>query len=665
MASEYAAVEACANGYSPRVSDRSGPRRLSDMPTLKGFTRDFPADDVRGANVNDDDVGAPWREYSFPSGSARGVPRLPSPHRTTANLLAVPGSLLIERQCLRGIRDLIVAQRALHDEFESRWFSMVKKDEDLISGETTFGAFSMQWRGSDNVVNLAGSDRTAASNGFQKRSASKEAVCHDQELVIDGHGHLVPSSAKEVVPKTPPEPFKGPSIDPEELETETPIAAEPRKAQHRGGNVAELAVQLERGASCIDEPVVQPRWITMVNSDRFDMAIGGIIVLNTLSMLLNLEFQGYATKKILFDGCDRGSECDLPHTGADAFIAMEHMFTTFFVTEMSLRFFANGPIFFYNLFHVFDCGIVAASVVDLWILGPLGVGGSSGMAVLRVVRLAKLAKVFRMVRVLRAFEPLRILIITIVHSVGALAWSMSLLLVFEVIGSIFLAQLLIPFINDDSKDLEMRQLVWERFGTWSRAMYTTYEITMAPGGFLQYRKIIWNVTPVVALFFMVYGCTVTFAVIRVITALFLRATLSVCDQEEYQEGQRVISERNIFAEKLQASIDEDGSGGIDFHEFKSLIEVKQMKEWISDAGLNDDGAKRLFRSLMDSESHEMSFMQFLESLSQMRGPPRASDLIITSYETRRVLDHTTSLIRTMEEKLGHISILQIETAPLE
>merc|ERR1711865_278584 len=97
---------------------------------------------------------------------------------------------------------------------------------------------------------------------------------------------------------------------------------------------------------------------------------------------------------------------------------------------MSLRFFANGPIFFYNLFHVFDCGIVAASVVDLWILGPLGVGGSSGMAVLRVVRLAKLAKVFRMVRVLRAFEPLRILIITIVHSVGALAWSMSLLLVF-------------------------------------------------------------------------------------------------------------------------------------------------------------------------------------------------------------------------------------------
>merc|ERR1719198_832333 len=136
---------------------------------------------------------------------------------------------------------------------------------------------------------------------------------------------------------------------------------------------------------------------------------------------------------------------------------------------------------------------------------------------------------------------------------------MTLLFVFELIGSIFLSQLLQPFISDEGNDMELRKLVYERFGTWSRSMFTTYEITMAPGGFIQYRTVIENVNPLVGVFFVVYGCTVTFAVIRVITALFLRATLSVCDREEFEQGQQLINQRNAFAETLQASIDEDGS----------------------------------------------------------------------------------------------------------
>jgi len=272
------------------------------------------------------------------------------------------------------------------------------------------------------------------------------------------------------------------------------------------------------------------------------------------------------------------------------------------------------------------------------------------MAVLRVARLAKLAKVFRVVRVLRAFEPLRILVTTIARSMGSLAWSITLLFVFELIGSIFLAQLLQQTVIDDSQPIKMRRDVWNRFGTWSKALYTTYEITMAPGGFVQYRDIIEKCgQPMVGVFFIVYGCTVTFAVIRVITALFLKATLSVCDKEEYEEGRRVMMRRNDFAEKLRATIDEDGSGGIDYDEFLALIEIPHMKEWLIDAGLNDDAVKRLFRSLMDNDSGEMNFDDFLESLSQMKGPPRTTTLMVVSYEMRKLLDQTTLLVKHIEE----------------
>jgi len=273
---------------------------------------------------------------------------------------------------------------------------------------------------------------------------------------------------------------------------------------------------------------------------------------------------------------------------------------------------------------------------------------------LRMARLAKLAKVFRVVRVLRAFEPLRILVTTIARSTSSLAWSMTLLFVFELIGSIFLAQLLQPYIKDESNDIEMRQKVWNRFGTWSKAMYTAYEITMAPGGFIQYREIIEEVSLLVGIFFVFYGCTVTFAVIRVITALFLKATLSVCDKEEYEEGRRMMRQRNAFAEKLKASIDEDGSGGIDHSEFLALIEIPQMKEWLQDAGLSDDDTQRLFRSLMDASSGEMNFDEFLNSLSQMKGPPRTSVLMVVSYETRKLVDQTASVLQSFESTLTAI-----------
>ena len=39
----------------------------------------------------------------------------------------------------------------------------------------------------------------------------------------------------------------------------------------------------------------------------------------------------------------------------------------------------------------------------------------------------------------------------------------------------------------------MRVAVFEHFGTWSSAMYTAFEITMAPGGFIKYREIIKEV----------------------------------------------------------------------------------------------------------------------------------------------------------------------------
>merc|ERR1712232_138756 len=136
-----------------------------------------------------------------------------------------------------------------------------------------------------------------------------------------------------------------------------------------------------------------------------------------------------------------------------------------------------------------DAVIVIVSMVDSWVLSPLGSNAMGNVAVLRLVRLLRLAKVLRVVRVMKAFASLRVLVAAVANSVGALGWSMALLFVLELIGAIFMSQVLRPFIDDPNTPTELRDFVFKRFGTWTNSMLTLFEVTMSPGGFVNYRRL--------------------------------------------------------------------------------------------------------------------------------------------------------------------------------
>merc|ERR1719335_957692 len=122
---------------------------------------------------------------------------------------------------------------------------------------------------------------------------------------------------------------------------------------------------------------------------------------------------------------------------------------------------------------------------------------------------------------------------------------MTLLFVLELVGAIFMAQVIQPFMEEGTTDAESEELqmfIWTSFGTWTNAMFTIFEITMAPGGFIKYRRLYEEVHALFGIFFVLYVCVVTFAVVRVITAMFLKATLSASDSDE-QDTAREKSEQ--------------------------------------------------------------------------------------------------------------------------
>merc|ERR1712151_106350 len=134
----------------------------------------------------------------------------------------------------------------------------------------------------------------------------------------------------------------------------------------------------------------------------------------------------------------------------------------------------------------------------------------------------------------KAFTALRGLMAAIVNSIGALLWSMTLLFVFELVGALLLARIVMPIVKDPPPGLsrDAREFLFEKFGTCINAYVSMFELTMAPGAVTLYRRLFEDVGFHVGAFVLLYNILVTFAVVRVITAMFLKASLAAANADE-------------------------------------------------------------------------------------------------------------------------------------
>merc|ERR550537_635440 len=103
---------------------------------------------------------------------------------------------------------------------------------------------------------------------------------------------------------------------------------------------------------------------------------------------------------------------------------------------------------------------------------------------------------------------------------------MVFLFIAQFIASIFITQILQPFLRDDGGDPVVRKLVYKHCGTFIRSYVTMFEMTLAPGTWDKTgRTMIYEVSQLYILFFLGYLVLVTFALIRTIGAIFLKETL--------------------------------------------------------------------------------------------------------------------------------------------
>merc|ERR1719316_873329 len=98
-----------------------------------------------------------------------------------------------------------------------------------------------------------------------------------------------------------------------------------------------------------------------------------------------------------------------------------------------------------------------------------------------------------------------------------------------IMSGLFLCEMLKEFIRDSNRSMEWRYWVFRHYGTSSRAVYTLFEVTLSGCWPTYFRPLIDKVSVWYAVFAIFYVTMVVFAVIRIITALFLKKTLQAAD----------------------------------------------------------------------------------------------------------------------------------------
>merc|ERR1719324_697857 len=167
-----------------------------------------------------------------------------------------------------------------------------------------------------------------------------------------------------------------------------------------------------------------------------------------------------------------------------------------------------------------------------------------------------------------------------------------------------------------------------------------FEITVAPGAWAAIgRLIIFEVDGLYAIFFLGYVWGVTFAIIRVITALFLKNTLAVAanDEETAREDRKRKNQQDLSHLKaIFKKADTDQSGFVTLKEFTRVMKKPRVAHWLAAVGLEVSELEKLFALMDDGDDGQVSIEEFTDGAMRIRGDAKSSDLVHLTWECARM-----------------------------
>eukprot|EP00929_Paragymnodinium_shiwhaense_P102043 TRINITY_DN65249_c0_g1_i1.p1 TRINITY_DN65249_c0_g1~~TRINITY_DN65249_c0_g1_i1.p1 ORF type:complete len:673 (-),score=140.40 TRINITY_DN65249_c0_g1_i1:152-2170(-) len=362
----------------------------------------------------------------------------------------------------------------------------------------------------------------------------------------------------------------------------------------------------------------------VVTGSRFELVFATLIVFNTIALCLEAQYLGYETAyEIKFRGASVPAAEAWPYADV-IFKILEFAFGVAFTCEVAMKLFILRRRFVESFWNLFD-----GLIIVLWVLSSISQADiNMNPMLLRLLRLGRLLRLLRFVRAFQVFDVLWLLVESIRACASVLIWSICLLFMCMVSCALVFTFSLEPEIRDPSRSPESQAQLFLYFGSFSRALLSMYEITMGNYAPIA-RELHENVTEWFMPIILLYRCLVSFALMKVISGIFLHETLRTAasnDDVMIMQKDRQIRNHLKKMTQLFKEADESGDGELSLDEFQNVMTDPRVRTWLAAQELEISDVELLF-NLLDTGRGVLSAEELVVGFARLKGPARSLDML--------------------------------------
>mmetsp|Transcript_62119 Transcript_62119/g.110841 ORF Transcript_62119/g.110841 Transcript_62119/m.110841 type:complete len:659 (+) Transcript_62119:84-2060(+) len=343
------------------------------------------------------------------------------------------------------------------------------------------------------------------------------------------------------------------------------------------------------------------------------------------------------------------------------FLVAHVIFGIIFTVEITLRWVADGLLGYFRTpewgWNLFDVFVLVVSIIEIGFeLGSQRKSMFVSIALTRLLRVIRFVRIFRVVRVFRFFRELRLMLYAILGSVKSLVWVTKVfLLLFYVFGIGMTSGVYERLERDDLWQDQSQVYVQLRrhFGTMPRSMMSLYMGMSNGRDWGELYDPLEELSWIYQTMFIVYITFSIFAVVNVVTSIFVETALRTSERDrEFQIQEELRSKedylRSIY--KLFKEIDTNDSGTITINEFEEKLEDERALVYLKCLKLDCTEARTLFALLDVDRSGSVEIEEFLLGCEKLKGEARSLDVAVIQYELRHLSHAFFNHVEQLEQQ---------------
>jgi len=280
---------------------------------------------------------------------------------------------------------------------------------------------------------------------------------------------------------------------------------------------------------------------------------------------------------------------------------------------------AAFPEAFYSTWIRFDAFLVSITVLENFD------AVNFNPSVLRLIRLVRLGRLLKLIRYMKALDSLFLLLRSVQASVHSCLWAFVLLLGVAIAGGMVLHQLLFQLF--EHPDPEAQKAAFYYFGNFTKTLATMFEITFA-NWVPSCRTLMDHYGDSYVLFYIIYRCLICFAILRVVTAVFIAETnrIVAADTEiAIKKRQQNIKKQTADLRALFAKLDASGDGYLSVEEFSNAFDDPIVKNWAESMDVEVRNVRETFEMIDDGDGL-VTIDEFMDGFAHLRGYAKGHDI---------------------------------------